>query len=104
MWATRKGENKAIPTCPLVIQSLTPNKAKNSVVVYPNMAPKHMPYVTLEATTEGDYEIYSSMGTFISNGSFESGTQQIVLPSTSGIYFIRAKQGKDETTLKVVLY
>jgi hypothetical protein len=104
MWATRKGENKAIPTCPLTIVSLTPNMGKSSVSVYPNMAPKHAPRVTIEATESGEYEIYSSMGTFVSSGTFESGTQQVVLPSTSGIYFIRAKQGSEKSTHKVVLF
>ena len=104
MWATRKGDTKAIPTCPLVIKSLSPNNVMSHVVVYPSMAPKHAPQVTLEATESGEYAIYSSMGTFIGSGTFESGAQQVVLPSNSGIYFIRAKQGKEETTHKVVLY
>ena len=51
-----------------------------------------------------EYEIYSSTGTLISTGKMEEGTTQVTLPSISGIYFIRAHQGKEASSHKVLLY
>ena len=109
MIATRKGENYSIPSCPIVIQpyaSSTGNEPTlvDPIYVYPKMAPRHAPKITIEAPNGCDYTIYSSMGSFISGGSMEAGKQEVTLPNTNGIYFIRTVQGKEDTTHKVVLY
>jgi len=109
MIATRKGENYSIPTCPIVIQSYASSTGSeptlvDPIYVYPKMAPRHAPQITIEAPQGCEYTIYSSMGSFISSGSVEPGKQQVTLPNTNGIYFIRTVQGKEDTTHKVVLY
>ena len=109
MIATRKGENYSIPTCPIVIQSYASSTGNDPtlvdpIYVYPKMAPRHAPKITIEAPQGCEYTIYSSMGSFISCGSMEAGKQEVTLPNTNGIYFIRTVQGKEDTTHKVVLY
>ena len=104
MVAKRKGEDYTVPSCPIVIQPMITSTDNDPILVYPSHAPKHAPRITIEAPQGGEYAIYSSMGTYIGSGTLESGKQEVVLPNTSGIYFIRTKQGKDDTTHKVVLY
>ena len=109
MIATRKGENYSIPSCPIVIQSYASSTGNeptlvDPIYVYPKMAPRHAPKITIEAPQGCEYTIYSSMGSFISSGSMEAGKQEVTLPNTNGIYFIRTVQGKEDTTHKVVLY
>ena len=104
MLATRKGENYAIPSCPIEIQPLSTTVDNDPIIVRPKVASHRAPRITIEAPQEGKYAIYSSMGTYISGGKLEEGIQQVVLPSTSGIYFIRTTQDKEETTHKIVLY
>ena len=104
MKATRKGENYAIPTCPLEITQAAPNVYDNPIIVYPTQAPKQTPIVIIQAPEEGNYFIFSSTGMFISSGKFEQGETQVTLPSVCGIYLIRTTQGKDVETHKVLLY
>ena len=104
MTATRKGDNYTIPTCPIEIQAMPATVDNDPIIVRPKVAPHYAPRITIEAQQVGEYAIYSSMGTFISSGKLEEGIQQVVLPTTSGIYFIRTTQDKEETTHKIVLY
>ena len=104
MTAIRKGENYAIPTCPIEIQAMPSTVDNDPIIVRPKVASHHAPRITIEAPQDGEYAIYSSMGTYISGGKLEEGAQQVVLPTASGIYFIRTKQDKKESTHKVVLY
>ena len=109
MIATRNGENYSIPSCPIVIQSYASSTGNeptlvDPIYVYPKMAPRHAPKITIEAPQGCEYTIYSSMGSYISSGSMEAGKQEVTLPNTNGIYFIRTVQGKEDTTHKVVLY
>ena len=104
MEATRKGESFAIKTCPLVITEAKPDALPNPIIVYPTQAPRHMPVITIEAPRGGQYAIYSSTGSLLSEGKMEEGTTQVKLPSVCGIYFIHTSQGKDTETHKVLLY
>jgi hypothetical protein len=104
MSATRKGENYAIPTCPLVITDPQTTTYDEPVIVYPTQTPRMMPVITVSAPQEGSYEVYSTTGTVITSGSLNEGETQITLPSINGIYFIRARQGDETTSHKVILY
>jgi len=104
MKATRKGENYDIPTCPLIITDPTTTGNDVPVIVYPTQAPRHAPVVTVEAPREGTYEIFTSTGMLLMTGSLTEGATMVTLPATSGIYFIRAHQGNDVSSHKVLLY
>lgn len=104
MMAVRRGENVAIPSCPIVITEFTSKVYDTPVIIYPTQAPRHLPIVTIEAANEGQYEIYSSTGTLIGHGQLGTEPLQVSLPSVSGMYFIRTKFGKDSKTHKVLIY
>ena len=102
--ASRKGENYAIESCPLTIR-INPNIAYDDpILVYPTQAPRHTPVITIKAPQGGQFAIYSSTGSLLSEGQLDEGSTQITLPSVCGIYFIRTNQGKQAETHKVLLY
>ena len=105
MIATRKGENYAIETCPLVI-SINPNMAYDDpILIYPTQAPKQMPRIHIEAPKDGTYEVYGSTGTLLFSGNFTEGETEVTLPAINGIYFIRTMaQGAEPKTHKVIIY
>ncbi len=105
MIATRKGENYAIETCPLVI-SINPNMAYDDpILIYPTQAPKQMPRIHIEAPKDGTYEVYGSTGTLLFSGNFTEGETEVTLPAINGIYFIRTMaQGAEPETHKVIIY
>ena len=105
MIATRKGENYAIETCPLVI-SINPNMAYDDpILIYPTQAPKQMPRIHIEAPKDGTYEVYGSTGTLLFTGNFTEGETEVTLPAINGIYFIRTMaQGAEPETHKVIIY
>ncbi len=104
MKAMRAGENYFIPSCPLTIVDPNPDVYVNPIIVYPTQAPRHMPVVTIDALIQGEYELYSSTGKFISTGTFEEGETKVTLPLVCGIYFIRARQGEKVSSHKVLIY
>ena len=105
MIATRKGENYAIETCPLII-SINPNMAYDDpILIYPTQAPRQMPNIHIEAPKDGTYEVYGSTGTLLFTGTFNEGETLVTLPAVSGIYFIRTTaQGAEPETHKVIIY
>ena len=104
MIATRKGENYAIETCPLVI-SLNPTLSYDDpILIYPTQAPKQMPRIHIESPMEGSFEVYGSTGTLLFSGHFDEGDTQVTLPAINGIYFIRTSVGNDTETHKVIIY
>ena len=104
MMATRKGENYAIETCPLTI-GIKPNLTYDDpILVYPTQAPRARALVKVKAPRGGEYELYNSTGLIISSGQLISGENELTLPATSGIYFIRTKQGDEVTSHKVLIY
>ena len=105
MIATRKGENYAIETCPLVI-SINPNMAYDDpILIYPTQAPKQMPRIHIESPKDGMYEVYGSTGTLLFSGNFSEGETMVTLPAINGIYFIRTMaQGAEPETHKVIIY
>ena len=104
MIATRKGENYAIETCPLVI-SLNPTLSYDDpILIYPTQAPKQMPHIHIESPMEGSFEVYGSTGTLLFSGHFDEGDTQVTLPAINGIYFIRTSVGNDTETHKVIIY
>lgn len=104
MMAVRRGENVAIPSCPIVIKESAPLVHETPVIIYPTQAPRHMPIITIEAPQGGRFAIYSSTGSLLSEGRMSEGTTQVTLPNVSGMYFIRTSQGSDTQTHKVLLY
>lgn len=104
MSAIRKGENYAIPTQPLVIQAVATPFNEYPIIVYPTQVPRHTPIVTIEAPSEGRYEVFSSTGVLVSSGMLEEGKTQVTLPGNNGIYFIRAIDGDAISSHKVLIY
>lgn len=104
MMATRKGENYAIPTCPIVISDPVTNTHNVPVIVYPTQAPKTRPVFKVSAPQDGRYEVYSATGTLIQKGTLHAGETELTLPTASGIYFIRAEQNNEASNHKVLVY
>ena len=104
MKATRKGENYAIPTCPLVITDPVTTANDVPVIVNPTQAPKTRPVFKVTAPKDGLYEVYSATGTLIRKGMLQAGETELTLPSTSGIYFIRVEQGEESSSHKVLIF
>ena len=104
MSAKRKGESYSIPTHPLIIQPLTNSLNEYPIIVYPTQVPRHTPIVTVEAPQAGTYEIFSSTGLMVSSGRLEEGQTQLTLPGSCGIYFIRAHEGNEVSSHKVIIY
>ena len=104
MVATRKGENYSIQTCPLIIglqQNLTYD---DPILVYPTQAPRARARVKVKVSRAGAYELYNATGILLSGGQLDSGENELILPATCGIYFIRATQGDEVTSHKVLIY
>ena len=104
MKATRKGENYAIPTCPLVITDPVTTANDVPVIVNPTQAPKTRPVFKVTAPKDGLYEVYSATGTLLLKGTLLAGETELTLPATSGIYFIRTRQGDETATHKVLIF
>ena len=104
MKATRKGENDAIPTCPLVITDPVTTANDVPVIVNPTQAPKTRPVFKVTAPKDGLYEVYSATGTLLLKGTLLAGETELTLPATSGIYFIRTRQGDETATHKVLIF
>ena len=104
MMATRVNETVAIPSCPLTIITPTSPVYSTPVIVYPALAPRQAPDITIEARKEGMFEIYSSTGLMIDSGTFSEGQTSVAMPSVSGIYFIRTHVGRDTQSHKVLIY
>lgn len=105
LYAYRRGENYAIPTCPMTIERSAPIVTATPVIIYPASAPRHMPQITLEANTDGQWRIYSSTGALYETGTFTSGKQQINLPAISNCYFVQTvtEDGQSQTE-KIIVY
>lgn len=104
MKATRKGENYAIPTCPLVITDPVTTNHDVPVIVNPTQAPKTRPIFKVTAPRDGLYEVYSATGLLILKGTILAGETEITLPPTNGMFFIRALQGNETSSHKVLVY
>ena len=104
MKATRKGENYAIPTCPLVITDPVTTNHDVPVIVNPTQAPKTRPIFKVTAPQDGLYEVYSATGLLLTKGALKAGETDLTLPSTNGMFFIRVLQGNDFSTHKVLVY
>lgn len=104
MRATRKGENYAVPTCPLTIEDEKPKVYDTPVLVYPAAAPRRTPAFTVEAPQQGTYEIYTTTGNKIQSGRIEEGKNNVILPAVCGMYIFRVHQGNETGTHKVLIY
>ena len=104
MIATRKGENYAIETCPLVIGIKPSLTYDDPILVYPTQVSRARALVKVKAPRGGEYELYNSTGFIISKGQLNSGETDLTLPATCGIYFIRTIQGDEVTSHKVLIY
>ena len=104
MVATRKGENYSIETCPLVIGLQQNLSYDDPILVYPTQAPRARARVKVKVSRAGAYELYNATGILLSGGQLDSGENELLLPATCGIYFIRATQGDEVTSHKVLIY
>lgn len=104
MMAIRKGENKAVPSCAIVISDFSTKVHDTPVIVYPTQAPRHAPVVTIAAQQRGTYAIYSFTGTLITEGNLIDGDTQVRLPAVNGMYFIHTTLDQESQTHKVLIY
>ena len=102
--AIRKGENKAVPSCAIVISDFSTKVHDTPVIVYPTQAPRHAPVVTIAAQQRGTYAIYSFTGTLITEGNLIDGDTQVRLPAVNGMYFIHTTLDQESQTHKVLIY
>lgn len=89
LYATREGENYAIPTCPLIIVRYMSDDTPTPVVVSPTVAPRHAPMVTLSAPDAGTYQLYSLTGRLLRQGTFSQGDMALTLPAVEGYYLMQ---------------
>ena len=103
MRAMRKGESYFIPTCPIEIGKM-PNLTPTPVILSPNYAPRHAPYVTIVAPADGTYELFSATGMLLSTGEFYEGKTTLMMPNTKGIYILCTAHQDTQETHKVIIY
>jgi hypothetical protein len=101
---TRKGENYAIPTCPITIRQMKQNVYPEPILVNPNQAPRHMPVITIDAPTDGLYDVYTSTGILLFSGKFDEGKTNVTLPAVNGIYFVLTHSNDKTDTHKVIVF
>ena len=107
MYATRRGENYELPTCPITIKKagqFEDHPTIDNPSVNPSQAPRHMPVVNVSSPRDGQYAIYSFTGMQIEEGQLIEGTIQVTLPAVNGIYFIRTTCNGESITHKVMIY
>ena len=74
------------------------------MIVNPTQAPKTRPIFKVTAPQDGLYEVYSATGLLILKGTLLAGETEITLPPTNGMFFIRALQGSETSSHKVLVY
>ena len=104
MLATRKGEEEAVPSCPILIENVTPSTHTHPVIIYPTHAPHTEATLMIQAQQEGTFAIYGMTGAMITHGRISEGHTSVQMPAVSGIYFVRTTQGTDIQTTKIILY
>lgn len=90
LYATRSGEDYAIPTCPIVIEEQSIYEQAHPVPVYPTRLSRSNRNITIAAQNdEAHYYIYDSLGRSIAAGMCSaSGKTVLELPNVAGYYFV----------------
>lgn len=102
--ATRKGEDYAIPSCPLYILAAEQPKTEHPTVIIPSSTSQHMPSFIIEASQSGTYAIYSMSGALLTSGKMSEGETAVRTPGACGIYLVRTTQGNETQTHKLTVY
>ena len=88
LYATRQGEDYAIPTCPVIIEAQDMYTQEYPVPVYPTRLSQADRNITI-LSSDSEYYIYDMFGRLIAMGDCRDGEKTLVeLPSISGSYFV----------------
>lgn len=88
LYATRQGEDYAIPTCPVIIEAQDMYTQEYPVPVYPTRLSRADRNITI-LSSDSEYYIYDMFGRLIAMGDCRDGEKTLVeLPSISGSYFV----------------
>jgi hypothetical protein len=88
LYATRQGEDYAIPTCPVIIEAQNMYTQEYPVPVYPTRLSRADRNITI-LSSDSEYYIYDMFGRLIVMGDCRDGEKTLVeLPSISGSYFV----------------
>lgn len=90
LYATRMGEDYAIPTCPIIIEQQDTYEHEHPVPVYPVRISRADRNITLFAADENTcYHVYDILGRSLASGICEYGDNTIIdMPTMSGSYFV----------------
>lgn len=90
LYATRMGEDYAIPTCPIIIEQQDTYEHEHPVPVYPVRISRADRSITLFAADSNTrYHVYDILGRSLASGMCEQGDDTIVdMPTMSGSYFV----------------
>jgi hypothetical protein len=90
----------------VVLGTKTPQKALNSVVLYPNPANSILNIaMTSGMDTPDDYTIYNNLGQVMDNGKITSSLQTLdIAKYASGVYFVKLAKGSEAKTIQFIKY
>ena len=107
VYLTRKGENYAIPSCPITIQDMSSQiQSTYPIIVQPTYLSKRNAMTNIFAKEEGTYELINVHGEVVRQKTeYITGVNAIQIPSNEGLYFIRLSNKQGETyTFKIMVY
>ena len=103
LYATRLGEDYAIPTCPVIIEAQDLYEQEHPIPVYPTKLSRANRNVTI-TPSNSRYWIYDMLGRNVASGVSGDGEKTVVeLPSVSGSYFIMLIDSQDNQQVVHVL-
>ena len=99
----REGYDQQIPTCEYIFEPAQP-VTDHPILIYPTTVQKNMP-VSVKATGNGHFHLFSGMGRVCKNGAFCEGETAVQMPSQSGCYFMVAEdQDGNRKVQKIIVY
>ena len=90
LYATRMGEDYAVPTCPIVIEPQNVYEQEHPVPVYPTRLTRSNRNITIGyANTDSQYYVYDVLGRQLASGVCGASEKAVLeLPDVSGSYFV----------------
>lgn len=97
LYATRRGENYAIPTCPLTIEKSDPQNETTPIAISPIIVSRKDAKVKISSPYDATYHLYSQSGMLVQTGKLIMGEQTIDIPATAGCYLIHITTTTSQT-------
>ncbi|MCQ2342722.1 MAG: T9SS type A sorting domain-containing protein [Paludibacteraceae bacterium] len=99
----REGYDYLVPSCEFTFYPVGTD-GRVPILVYPTAARKAAP-ITIEATTNGEYTLYTTSGILVEKGTFSDGKQHVNMPAVSGCYLLQLNPDNNATQIKrIVVY